>query len=241
MILHQIWFQGKENIPNKYKKYQNEWEVQYPEYQLWDQKKIENLLNSFNEKIKEYYNQLPFMIQKIDIAKYLILYRFGGIYVDMDVKFNKHLYDLYKNMNIDQNIIICDMYCAYNFIVRITLNNFFFIVKNTENHFIKLIIEESIKYKRKLIDIKPLYILKSTGPALITKCYNLYKYPEHIMVITKKYLDQYFTHKSDGSWWGDNGRMKLSKIFDKRDILILSIMIIIIIVILYIKIFKNYQ
>ena len=79
MILHQIWFQGKENLPIKYKTYQNEWENQYSEYQLWDKQKINDLLNSFNEKIREYYNKLPIMIQKIDLAKYLILYKFGGI------------------------------------------------------------------------------------------------------------------------------------------------------------------
>jgi inositol phosphorylceramide mannosyltransferase catalytic subunit len=228
IILHQIWYQGK--VPSKYRNIQQEWEQHYKDkkdtdYMLWNKDGIKQLLDNY-PKIRTFYDNLPHMIQKIDVAKYVILYHYGGIYIDMDVKFLRHLNEVYK----DKNVLICDMYCAYNFIVKITLNNFFFYFKDKRHPFLKLILDESMKFDRKFYDIKPLYILKSTGPALITKCYNLYSYPEEISIITKKHLDKYFKHESHGSWWCDeNKNLQISKCFDKHDIMLVLMIVFIII------------
>lgn len=236
IILHQIWYQGI--VPKQYRNYQQEWEKYYgnkedTDYMLWNSKSIDELLNNY-PNIKKFYNELSHMIQKIDIAKYVILYHYGGIYIDMDVKLINPLKQIYQ----DKSVLLCDMYCAYNFIIKITMNNFFFYFKEKKHPFLKLILDESMKFDRKFYDIKPLYILKSTGPALITKCYNLYQYPEEISIITKKHLDKYFKHESHGSWWGDSkGNIHLSKIFDKHDIPIILIMVFIIV--LLIRILKK--
>lgn len=238
IILHQIWFQGYKFIPNEYKKYQKEWQDEYSnkqdtDYILWDKISIEKLINTSNNKIKKYYYSLPYMIQKIDFAKYIILYNYGGLYVDLDTIFIKHLKFLYQD--IKQSVIICDMYCAYNFIIRITLNNFFFYVRNIYNTFIKLIIDECIKYKRKFYDIKSLYILRSTGPNLITRVYDIYNNPEDILVITKKHLSKYFKHESHGSWWGNKGSINLLKVLDKHDVINILILISIIVLIYFLS------
>lgn len=88
-VIHQIWFQGYNNIPPHLLEYHNSWITINPNYNVivWDEHKIEELVNTTDDKwIKELYFSYTKMIQKIDFAKYLILYTFGGIYMDMDIK-----------------------------------------------------------------------------------------------------------------------------------------------------------
>lgn len=92
-IIHKIWFQGEKNIPIKLKEYHNTWVEKHQDYQinLWDEITITRLINKTSSDIINIYNNYDLMIQKIDFAKYVILYYYGGIYIDMDVKCFKSL------------------------------------------------------------------------------------------------------------------------------------------------------
>lgn len=85
-IIHQIWLQGEDQIPSKYHSYilsikqlHEKWE-----YKLWDDKKISGLLQKY-PIWKEIYDGFPFLHQKVDYAKYVILWDQGGTYLDIDV------------------------------------------------------------------------------------------------------------------------------------------------------------
>lgn len=98
--VHQIWFQGEKFIPEKYiqninntKKILNGWK-----YIFWDNQKIKKFLMERNLRYLNKYNEYKLMHQKIDIAKYMILYYYGGIYIDMDayaVKDPSYLFEEY--------------------------------------------------------------------------------------------------------------------------------------------------
>jgi mannosyltransferase OCH1-like enzyme len=77
--LHQIWFQGADQIPVKYHSFQQSWRHHHPhwDYRLWDQPQIEQLVATCSDLVQSLYYQLPERIQKIDLAKYLILQRYG--------------------------------------------------------------------------------------------------------------------------------------------------------------------
>lgn len=85
-IIHQIWFQGIEKLPKKYEYFQSTWKTQAEfEYKFWDEGSIKLLISSREEdEWKKTYESFNTMIQKIDFAKYIILYVYGGIYIDMD-------------------------------------------------------------------------------------------------------------------------------------------------------------
>jgi mannosyltransferase OCH1-like enzyme len=103
--IHQIWFQGEEQIPPHLLEYHKTWVSLNPDYDvlIWDQEKLENLINKQEGWIKETYFSYEKMIQKIDFAKYMILYEYGGIYMDMDVKC---LQSLNNTPNINDSEII---------------------------------------------------------------------------------------------------------------------------------------
>ncbi len=91
--IHQIWFQGENELPEKYQVFRSTWMNQMNfNYKLWDGEDIYKFIQSSNDNLLEnleidclsVYNSFPTMIQKIDFAKYLILYVYGGVYIDMD-------------------------------------------------------------------------------------------------------------------------------------------------------------
>ena len=89
--IHQIWI-GKK-IPKEYKKWTKTWMKNNPEYEyfLWDENKILQL-NLYNEK---QFKKASNPAVKSDIARYEILYRFGGIYVDTDFESLKKINDYF--------------------------------------------------------------------------------------------------------------------------------------------------
>ena len=54
-------------------------------YRLWDETSIEHLCKSKYPSLWGVYRRLKYPIQRVDIAKIMVLDTFGGIYVDLDV------------------------------------------------------------------------------------------------------------------------------------------------------------
>lgn len=66
-------------------------------HKLWDRDMVEELLNKpKNKKYKKIYHAFDQDIQRIDFARYMILWNHGGIYIDLDIcimkKSIKHLF-----------------------------------------------------------------------------------------------------------------------------------------------------
>jgi mannosyltransferase OCH1-like enzyme len=54
-------------------------------YKLWTEQDCDDLIKSFEPHFQGLYHNFREPIQKIDFIRYVILYRFGGIYLDLDV------------------------------------------------------------------------------------------------------------------------------------------------------------
>jgi mannosyltransferase OCH1-like enzyme len=84
---HPIWFE-----------YQKTWHKYFPspeyKYVLWSDDDLENLIKYDFPSFYPIYINYNKNIKRIDIARYFILYKYGGIYADMDYKCFKNFYDL---------------------------------------------------------------------------------------------------------------------------------------------------
>lgn len=182
-IIHQIWFQGADFIPKHLVIYQNSWKEKNQDYRymFWDMNSIKDLIKQANVVwITETYDNLPLMIQKIDFAKYIILYLIGGIYIDMDMKCLKPLSSLLElpNMNT-KKVLLSNL--TFDFIQRlIFLLTGNFNIRNIVNNGIIMceakheIILNTMKYtyqnKDNFFKNKSnfLYIFYSTGPLALS-------------------------------------------------------------------------
>jgi mannosyltransferase OCH1-like enzyme len=90
-VIHQVFFdlgKGKlRQIPDfcfSYDKTHVYCEKNNIDHELWDEKSFLELLECYPE-YKDLFENFRFGIQKVDFARYLILYDRGGIYVDLDI------------------------------------------------------------------------------------------------------------------------------------------------------------
>lgn len=93
-IIHQIWLQGYDNLPSELKIYHTECQNINNNFVhiFWTDDKIKNLLkNNFSEEYLKLYEFYKVPAQKADFARYIILYMYGGIYLDMDMICKKNL------------------------------------------------------------------------------------------------------------------------------------------------------
>ena len=66
-------------------------------YYLYDDNDMEKFVKeNYNSYIFECYNKLNIIVAKVDFWRYLILYKYGGVYVDMDSSIEKSLDELIK-------------------------------------------------------------------------------------------------------------------------------------------------
>lgn len=80
-IIHQIWLGSP--VPPVYETYMKSWHEKHPdwEYYLWTDENVHMLFPLYNQ---QYYDAAENYGMKSDILRWELLYRFGGLYVDMD-------------------------------------------------------------------------------------------------------------------------------------------------------------
>jgi inositol phosphorylceramide mannosyltransferase catalytic subunit len=91
--IHQIWIQGFENAPEKQKNFITNNQNMGIEHVMWDEDKIKMELP--NDLLKMYKRTKSYA-QKADIARYWILYNYGGLYVDADAEIKKLPMDIWN-------------------------------------------------------------------------------------------------------------------------------------------------
>ena len=85
-IIHQVWIG-----PNKPPQFLGSWRDKNPEFEwwLWDIKAVKNFLPLYNQHLfDEFANQRTQtgITGIVDLLKYEILYKYGGIYIDADIE-----------------------------------------------------------------------------------------------------------------------------------------------------------
>lgn len=84
-IIHQI-YEDLSGPPSHLKEISQSWKDLNPEweYRFWNKNDIETFLKAYYPDLISTYNAFPYNVQRWDAIRYLILYRLGGLYVDMD-------------------------------------------------------------------------------------------------------------------------------------------------------------
>lgn len=177
-IIHQIWYQGGDEVPKQYRQYAFSWmrHNQDYEYLLWDKDDIEKLIKNSFPKYLQFYEMLPSMIQKIDFAKYCIMYAYGGLYVDMDCECLKPIDSLFLKSNKKLFVVSLDVdvfeQIASNYYDTLYNNGWF--ASSKKNALWKLVIkyisQQSID--RAWYETNIGYIFRTTGPKAFSQVVN---------------------------------------------------------------------
>lgn len=221
-IIHQIWFQGFNNLPEKYIDNVKSIRELNPDWQYiqWDDSTIKLLLYTLGQAYVDKYNSFEHIHQKIDFGRYAILYTYGGVSVDVDVV-------AYKNFNETPYINEKDFIVSYNssnafenYIKsgRTLIINNATILVNKNNEILKGLLDHILTLTCDINESKYKCINETTGVKEFTNFLDQYK--DQIIVLENSYLepcsgsDNYceikpnsiVDHQHAGTWVGDTNK-----------------------------------
>lgn len=194
-----VWYQTdistiKELYLNNIKNWQylnDEWNVQ-----LINQHHLRNACKKFSKECLHMYDSFDLMHLKIDLGRYVYLYLYGGIYVDIDCyafrslnssQFIKKLIDKYNQTNeniLGLSTINLNKFESFIFTHNFTTINNAIMMSNKENSILKKLINSIINS----ISNSYLYtnfnkIQNTTGPIYINKFFNKEKHNESHIIL----------------------------------------------------------
>lgn len=170
-IIHQIWFNlgNGDNIPDKYKIFQSSWISYHPKwkYILWNEKMGDDFMKKYYNKYYDMYINVKYPIMKIDILRYCILHKYGGLYADIDYKCLNN-FDSYIESKNDKNIFINNTPKSMYDYFKKSISNSLLISRNEKDIFWILVLDEC---KRRIETYNKTYyiwyVVSTTGPILL--------------------------------------------------------------------------
>lgn len=172
--VHQIWWQGEDKIPSKYHKNRESVKKFHPKwkYILWDQPKIEELIQTKYQWFWPTFQKYPKMIQKIDAAKPFLLKSAPGVYIDMDIEFVRSPFPLYNKYDIIFSL--GNFWAVLSFFIfsfkEINVNNGFLFVRYSDSPFLQILAKKMARVMESppKYSLPSLQIFATTGPEVFT-------------------------------------------------------------------------
>ena len=222
-IIHQTW--KNNDIPQKYKicneklkTLNSNWN-----YKLWTDIDNELFVKHEYPYFLDTYQNFTYHIQRVDAIRYLILYKYGGIYIDLDYIPNKKFDEFLNNDKVFLPLEP-ETNCKIHNKEIILTNSFMYSPK--EHPFFLKMIDDMMNYKTNYND-KNNIILDTTGPFALTRVYLKYSlnvsildsyyfcplflqqlenYLDNPKLFKQKTYNSYCVHLFSGSWWKNNER-----------------------------------
>ena len=125
---------------------------------------LEKFVNNNYENEWTNLKKYNYMIQKIDYCKYLLLYYYGGVYVDIDI---------YCNDSMDKYLIQNKINVSYMPLIKFykLINNGFIGVNKKNKLILKVIKKCRLEFDSFYLN-KEFTVLKTTGPYLFDSVMN---------------------------------------------------------------------
>lgn len=224
-IIHQIWFSGiqsknKADISyKKLQKFRDSWTINNPEWFhiIWNNKMANDFIKLYFPRYLKLYRNFTYEIQRCDILRYFLLYKYGGIYADMDYYCNKSfdsILETYKNdiyLVQTPNNFMYNTYVSNSLMYSVPSHKFWLkLINNIKNNDI------SHYYTKHII------IMYSTGPAMLTNTFNEYKYRYNVKYFPYELFNPYgiadikiinkniYTyHLGKGEWENDDSKFMI--------------------------------
>ena len=223
--IHQTW--KSSNLPDEFNRLSKSWIDNHKSWNhyLWTDIDNRNLIQTHYPWFLETYDNYPFEIQRVDAARYFILYSLGGLYVDLDFRCFRPLDSLLQGSEFVvglENKNHCKMHK-----MDMIVGNAFMYAPSAGNPFLRFVINEMANSANIPANSKN-YILNSTGPFMLTRAYEKYENKEQVKLIPSEliypvdYFDAeellknteaeeefasstsaYAAHYHCGTWWKD--------------------------------------
>ena len=183
-IMHKIWMSPKEDgIPTEIPQPWIDWDRHcrqlHPAWRhiTWNERTMRDFVQQEIPELLDTYDSYPTWIQRCDAFRYIVLYRMGGVYLDMDA-----------NCQGSLDALVRGKHCIVN--------------QPWSNHFMAA--EPGHPLFKKCVDSLSNHkgssnVWDSTGPAFLHKCYDELPNKEKIHLVPEGYIP--LEHVSGKTWF----------------------------------------
>lgn len=220
-ITHQIWLQGWDKLPEKYQENVRLLSEMNPdfEHKRWDENSLRTECAKLGKPYVDKFDSFEHFITKVDFGRYVVLYNYGGISIDTDMKPLRPLRNI-PGLESEEFIISKSaepQFYNSNFLINAS------IITVPGHHITKEIIDTIVSSQRRQSDylIFEMYVSLETGPVMVNKImknhHDKIRILEHIYLepcfssdpFCKVHEDAIMDHQHAGSWVGKNMLLSL--------------------------------
>lgn len=193
-IFHQMW--STDNVPDKLKPIRHTCLEKNKDYTpvIWTHDLMVTFMAKKYPWFLDIYLNYPYQIQRVDVARYFILYHYGGVYLDMDCECKTSFSTIFKNMTKTHSVLVIetDLYGISNG----------FMGARKQDPFFAFLIDRLPNFAFRYIFRHPTIII-SSGPLFVTRSWNNYEGKSSIYVLPLiHFRETYFHERFSGSWHG---------------------------------------
>ena len=215
-IIHQSW--KVEQVPDRWLAFQQSWRRNHPdyEYRFWTDDANRGFVAQFFPEFLAVYDGYRHPVSRADLARYLVVCHFGGIYADLDCESLKPLDDLLVGhelvFGLEPASHVKKPAVASRGFTRVVCNALFASVPRHPfwRHLFQLLMASKDEGN----------VLECTGPFALTRACDSYPLPQGITILPSDVLypldnylrpatdrvdaeGPYTVHHWSGSWWRD--------------------------------------
>ena len=180
-IIHHTW--KTTEIPQKWQHTVTSCKNTYHKYQyiLWTDQQMYTFVRTQFPHIYSAWIHYPYHIQRCDAFRYMVLYTYGGIYMDLDV--GCKAFPVLDSLVSGNNLIIAES--SNSSVVMNTCYTNSFLASSQYNTFMKKCIEHLplCKHHGRFFG-KHMNIMLSTGPLFLTNMYKKHS-PDNLFILKK--------------------------------------------------------
>ena len=170
-IIHQI-YEDPAGPPDMLLSLAATWKEHHPgwEYRFWDRLSIDTFLTLHFPDYIARYRSFPYDVQRWDAIRYLILYRLGGLYADMDYECLDPLDSLLNGHSCCMGLEPSEHAPQFN--LTYIIGNALMATVPSHPYFEMIIQDIFIRQTIPLSGSKSFHVINTTGPLMTTRVYD---------------------------------------------------------------------
>ena len=169
-----------------------------------------SLIKAKHPELLPLYESYSHWVRRADVGRYVILYEYGGIYVDLDISAQHSLKTLIRTFKKSTDAVLY-------YTKPVGVSNDFMMAK-ARNPFFKHVIC-GLEAGNRWYVLPYITTLMTTGPGYLYGKYKTYDRRSEISVLEESVLSTYLHHTDGGAWHGADGKA-IWWIYMNRNILV---------------------
>jgi inositol phosphorylceramide mannosyltransferase catalytic subunit len=183
-IIHQTW--KDHQVPDGFRRFAATWKKKHTDwkYLLWTDEMNRNFIKEKFPDFLSRYDSYTTNIQRVDAVRYFILYKYGGVFVDLDFECCRNIVPLLRDNTCVFGKESHEHCTEHN--KDMIISNAFMAATSGNSFFASLC--TALKEEHPLVNDPYDDVLETTGPFMLSRVYENYERKDEITLVEEELL-----------------------------------------------------